>query len=124
MLMNNSNPFGNFSTQMNNHFNSIQNNMNNLSKLSGKNSNNYEFSKQTVIGNDNKIYTTTNIKTNQIKNGKKKSFNKRIYKKNNNKVQIITHPDGRRQIIGDKSIIDDFPKHMKLKQNKSIKNGK
>jgi hypothetical protein len=111
--------FINFSKQMNKHFDLIKDNM----ELND-NSNNYSFSKssstQTVIGKDNKKYTSTDVKTSKIKNGSKKSYKKKIYNTGNKDVQIITHADGRRQIIGDKSILDTFPKHM-LKNNSRYK---
>lgn len=74
---------------------------------------NYAFSKKThthtFVDADGKKYVETNVKTRKNTNGETSTSSKRVLRKGDEEVTVITHNDGRKQVVGNEKLLDEFP---------------
>jgi hypothetical protein len=90
------------------------------------NGGNYAFSKKThthtFVDADGKKYVETNVKTHKNTNGEKSMSSKRVLRKGDEEVTVITHNDGRKQVVGNEKLLDEFPEPHRYVTQKSPTN--
>lgn len=87
---------------------------------------NYAFSKKThthtFVDADGKRYVETNVKTHKNTNGETSTSSKRVLRKGDEEVTVITHNDGRKQVVGNEKLLDEFPEQHKHVTRRSSTN--